>query len=57
MPDEFPKASTAEIALMPRYRKFEHQIPFYMMRLDHYEGRIKRLIYDKEKTRLTMTQL
>lgn len=28
-----------------------------MMRLDQYEGRIKRLIYDKEKTRLSMSQL
>ena len=57
MPDEFPKASSAELALMSRYSKFEHQMPFYMMRLDQYEGRIKRLIYDREKTRLSMQQL
>ena len=57
MPDEFPKKSQQELKTLPRYQRFECSFPFHTMRVDQYEGRVKRLIYDREKTRLSTAQL
>lgn len=34
-------------------QKFEHSMPFHLIRIDAYEGKIKRLVYAEDNCTLT----
>ncbi len=40
---------------MDRYERFEHTLPFYRMRIDVFEGRVKRFVNNKNS--VTIDQL
>ena len=42
---------------MDEIERFEHTLPFYRMRIDKFEGHVKRFIYKDDQACITMKQL
>ena len=56
-PTEFPILNNVELAKMNEIERFEHTFPFYRMRIDKYEGHVKRFIYKEDDACISMKQL
>ena len=47
--------STTELAMMNKTQRFEHSMPFHTLRIDIFEGNVKRLLSGQEY--VTLKQL
>jgi hypothetical protein len=50
-----PEIPAVDLSKLDRYEKFEHTLPFYRMRIDVFEGRVKRFVTGKNS--VTIEQL
>ena len=58
-PTEFSRRtlSVDEVQHLSPIERFELTMPFHLMRIDAYEGKIKRLVYAEDNGTLTFEQL
>ena len=55
MGEVIPWSSHTQLAMMGRTKRFEHSMPFHTLRVDIFEGNVKRMV--RGKTYVTLKQL
>lgn len=46
-PETFDEIPDTEMSKLDRISRFEHSFPFYKLRIDVFEGRVKRFVMGK----------
>ena len=53
----FAQKDNSLLKRLNEIEQFEFQFPFYRMRIDQYEGRVKRFVNTEDENAVTMRQL